>query len=221
MKGSVDIAIIASSTIDVANALHRQILTGSKSKLIVIQLFNEECLENWLLDNPNCRFIYMPCTLTHISTAILTHLNIADAIAEPLQKIPQERRFPIQVLVADDNIVNQQVVSAMLQSLGAQCVVVSDGKKAVERALTIPFQLVLMDCEMPEMDGYEATRQIREQEAQRGGKPLPIVAITAHALDETREACLAAGMDDVLTKPVLMNRLVAILEKWATKKTVS
>src|SRR5436309_7779902 len=106
----------------------------------------------------------------------------------------------------------------LLKEVGFRCTLASDAKQAVEAVTDSPFDLVLMDCQMPEMDGFEATRMIRQQEAKAflhgRGKRLPIVALTANALKGDRERCLAAGMDDYLSKPLRPNELDAVLERW-------
>jgi signal transduction histidine kinase/CheY-like chemotaxis protein len=117
-----------------------------------------------------------------------------------------------RLLVAEDNAVNQKVAILMLEKLGCRVDVVANGKEAVEMVSHLPYDLVFMDCEMPEMDGYDATRLIRLQEGQ--GRRLPIVAITAHAMEGAREKCLAAGMDDFITKPVKSENLASMLKIW-------
>jgi len=119
----------------------------------------------------------------------------------------------VRVLVAEDNPVNQIVTTALLERAGCVLEVVSDGKKVVERALTRQFDLVLMDCHMPELDGFEATGQIRAAEARSRLPRLPIVALTANAVKGDRDKCLSAGMDDYLTKPIHMDRLIGVLSK--------
>ncbi|TBR24825.1 PAS domain-containing sensor histidine kinase [bacterium] len=117
-----------------------------------------------------------------------------------------------RVLVAEDNVVNQRVLTDMLGRLGYACDVVVDGKAAVEAVRSGRYDLVLMDCQMPVMDGYQATGAIRAL----GGPAaeLPIVAVTAHALPGDREEALAAGMDDYLSKPVRLQDLAVALERW-------
>ncbi|MBI5766568.1 MAG: response regulator [Verrucomicrobia bacterium] len=116
-----------------------------------------------------------------------------------------------RVLVVEDDRVNQRVVELLLEQLGLTPTIVGDGASAVEVALLEPWDVVLMDCQMPGMDGYEATRRIREKLA---GRPLPIIALTANAMTGDREACLAAGMNDFLAKPVRRDELRSCLEKW-------
>ncbi len=109
----------------------------------------------------------------------------------------------MRVLVAEDNMINQMVIRSLLERRGASVVVVEDGLQAIEQLKTSAFDLVFMDCQMPVMDGFEATRQIRAWEAtQRGRLPIPIIALTANAMASDREECFAAGMTDFATKPI-------------------
>ena len=126
-----------------------------------------------------------------------------DRDAEPLRA---------RILVAEDNPVNQKVAQSLLQRLGCEVVVVADGREAVERVAEGGFDLVFMDCQMPVMDGYDAVRAIRV--AERTGSRLPIVALTASVLTEDRERCAAAGMDDHTSKPVSLDALRKVLERW-------
>jgi CheY-like chemotaxis protein len=121
------------------------------------------------------------------------------------------RPRPAHVLVAEDNPVNCLVVQAMLEQLGMTVTLANDGMQAVAAVQAQPVDLVLMDCQMPLMDGYEATRRIRASAHARAG--LPIVALTAHALAEDRQRCEAAGMDDYLAKPVTGEALARVLQR--------
>jgi signal transduction histidine kinase len=118
-----------------------------------------------------------------------------------------------RVLVAEDNVVNQMLARRLLERAGCTVDVVSNGREAVERTREFTYDLVLMDCHMPEMDGFSATRAIRERVPR--GQGLPIVALTASALVSNREACIEAGMDDFLAKPIVPGLLLSCLERWA------
>jgi CheY-like chemotaxis protein len=121
-----------------------------------------------------------------------------------------------KILVAEDNAINRQVVSAMLRGLGCRVEVVHNGREAVERWKQSSYDAILMDCQMPEMSGFEATQAIRKEE--RGGR-VPIIAITAQASAEDRERCERAGMDDHLAKPITRSALAGILGKWLQQKS--
>ena len=121
---------------------------------------------------------------------------------------------PLEVLVVEDNRVNQIVIRGFLDLFGCRCTVAENGVEAV-RLLTAPheFDLVLMDCQMPDMDGLEATRRVRCHETQTSGH-VPIIALTANAMVGDREECLSAGMDDFLSKPFRLAELETVLERW-------
>ncbi|MBK7761161.1 MAG: response regulator [Deltaproteobacteria bacterium] len=118
------------------------------------------------------------------------------------------------LLVAEDNPVNQRVAAAMLRRLGYEVDVVDNGAKAVEAMSTRGYDAVLMDCEMPVLDGFEATRRVRAAEGD--GRRVPIIAMTAHVLRGDRERCIGAGMDDFIAKPIDLVRLGRVLARWVT-----
>jgi CheY-like chemotaxis protein len=117
----------------------------------------------------------------------------------------------IHALIAEDNAVNQRVAVHMLAKLGLRADVAANGREAVELFEMLPYDLILMDCQMPEMDGYEASREIRRREP--AGHHTVIIAMTAEAMAGTREHCLAAGMDDYIAKPVRLGDLSALVNK--------
>jgi signal transduction histidine kinase/CheY-like chemotaxis protein len=120
-------------------------------------------------------------------------------------------QFPLRILIAEDNMVNQKLAVRILNKLGYQAAVANNGKLALDALQQQEYELVLMDVQMPEMDGLEATRAIRQQLAVQ---PI-IIAMTANAMQGDREECLRAGMDDYLSKPIKLEELVKVLEKWA------
>ena len=125
----------------------------------------------------------------------------------------QDRR--LHVLIVDDDPTNRRVLQGMLELLGYACTVVDDGAKAVQAVERARFDAVLMDCLMPVMDGYDATRAIRSDEAARiapDASRLPVIAVTALAMQGSRDRCLEAGMDDYLTKPVMLENLKEITD---------
>jgi PAS domain S-box-containing protein len=146
------------------------------------------------------------------------HAIARQGIEEETYGIEAKSRLGTQlrVLLAEDNPVNQEVGRLILEGLGCLVEVVDDGRHAVEELFSERYDLVFMDCQMPDMDGYEATKMIRQREAKIGGELLrvPIIALTAHAMEGDRELCLEAGMDDYITKPFNAAQIGAILQKW-------
>ena len=120
------------------------------------------------------------------------------------------------VLLAEDNAVNQKVALKMLEKAGIQVEIAHNGKEAVTLCSDKVYDLVFMDCQMPEMDGFDATRAIRELEKKHGRDPMPIIALTANALEGDKAQCLAAGMNDFLAKPLKQDALRSLLEKYQT-----
>ena len=119
--------------------------------------------------------------------------------------------------MAEDNPINQRVGMLILQRAGFAIDVVSDGNEAVQAHMANPYDVILMDCQMPAMDGFEASRQIRSMKTKQ---PI-IIAVTANALLGERERCLGAGMDDYLSKPFQAEHLVAVVRKWTSRDSAS
>ena len=121
---------------------------------------------------------------------------------------------PVRILLAEDNAINQEVALAILGNAGYRIDVANNGAEAVMALRDTAYDLVLMDCQMPELDGYEATRQIRDSTSGVIWPKIPIIAMTANAMIGDREKCLDAGMDDYVVKPVQTRELVEVIERW-------
>ena len=134
------------------------------------------------------------------------------------QQMPPEQRATLcerqrRVLLAEDNAVNQRIGARLLEKYGCRVDLAANGREAVDMAGRFPYDLIFMDCAMPEMDGYDATRAIRA--AERNNSRIPVVALTAHVMDGVREECLAAGMDDYVPKPVSLEAIEQALLRWS------
>lgn len=134
-----------------------------------------------------------------------------DTKVASVSKLRFESGRPPLVLVAEDNSTNQEIAQSMLAALGVEVQVAANGLEVLDLLEKTNFNLILMDCQMPELDGYEATKRIRKNQALRH---LPIVAMTANATPRDRAHCSAVGMSDFLAKPILMADLSAVLERW-------
>ena len=124
-----------------------------------------------------------------------------------------------KILIAEDNEINQKVISLMIKSLKIDYDIVDNGTRVLERLNSAPYDLILMDCQMPELDGYETTRIIRKSD--KPYQQIPIIALTANAMKSDREKCLASGMSDFIPKPINQENLNSILREWLNKKTVA
>jgi CheY-like chemotaxis protein len=162
-----------------------------------------DCLINATIKSPLCDTV--------------ARLDLSADPAHSSQIVTQFGRT--RILLAEDNPVNQVVAVGQLRKLGFDADVVSNGLAALNALKLIPYEIIFMDCQMPEMDGYDAARAIRaqEQSSDHGAdsrSPVRIIALTANAMEGDREKCLAAGMDDYLTKPIRLEALKAVLERW-------
>jgi len=147
--------------------------------------------------------------LEHRSWSIMNETSTPSRLPEQMAS-----ELPMQILIAEDNIINQQVIQYILQKLGYTPVMVHNGREAVDTAAANDFDIILMDLQMPEMDGLEATRMIRRHNSDR--QPV-IIALTANAMEGDEEECLSAGMNDYLGKPVKLEELIDKLQKWAPR----
>ncbi|HEY1975257.1 MAG TPA: response regulator [Candidatus Baltobacteraceae bacterium] len=184
------------------------------TKLILVTAFQASSTGKEAIAAGFSAFLTKPIRQSQLYDSIANAV-LGKAAASPesvLQHAPMASSHE-RILLAEDNAVNQQVALRQLERLGFDAEVVPDGAAAVERATTERFDLIFMDCQMPVLDGFEATRQIRRYETQTG-RHVPIIAMTANALTTDRENCVAAGMDDYVAKPVGIESLRAVLERW-------
>lgn len=162
-----------------------------------------------------------PVSARQLQRAILQALNIRPAEAEKVgeaggrsSSLPNFAGLNLRVLLAEDNQVNQQVAVGILQKLGVEADIAANGREALEALRRRSYGLVLMDVQMPELDGYTAARRIRSADSGVLNPRIPIIAMTAHAMQGERERCLAAGMDDYIAKPVTPQSLAEVLRRW-------
>jgi PAS domain S-box-containing protein len=142
-------------------------------------------------------------------------LEIIQKPVNPLApQLPGDVRQRMRILIVEDNAFNQKVVLRQVREMGFGADAVANGLEALKALHIIPYDLVLMDCQMPEMDGYDCAADIRRKEA--GGRHVPIIAMTAHVMKTDRDKCLAVGMDDFLSKPVRVAHLESVLTRWLT-----
>jgi len=148
---------------------------------------------------------------------LITRHSLAEREYAAVRETEDSPTVRARVLLVEDNVVNQKVARLILEKLGCRVDVAANGKEAVDLAQAIPYDVIFMDCQMPEMDGYEATREIRH--LGKDGARVPIIAMTAHALRGDRERCLDAGMDDHVSKPVRRETVKEALQKWLAGRT--
>lgn len=182
---------------------------------------SQEVLAKWRL----AAYLNKPIRQSRLFDAVMTA-----TCAGFKNETPQETAGPVassqleerNILVAEDHDINQIVIRELLRRLNAKCTIVGNGKAAFESAMSKQFDVVLMDCQMPVMDGFAATKAIRDYESLNGGlsqtgSQLPIIALTANAVAGDREHCISAGMNDYVTKPIDRQLLVEALERWTEK----
>ncbi len=151
-----------------------------------------------------------------LQTALSAPVNLENTFTASQMSSGHSRSY-LRILVAEDNSTNQLVVSAHLKALGLEMTLVNNGLEVLAAYAEGSFDLILMDCQMPEMDGFTATAEIRKAEKSKGGR-IPIIALTANAMKEDRDVCLAAGMDDYIAKPLKRAALLAVIERWLPVK---
>jgi signal transduction histidine kinase/DNA-binding response OmpR family regulator len=224
----VDLILNGSDAFTIAKQVRQEpALDGTK--LILLTAFDEQGLSQRAMDSGFAAYLVKPVKQSQLFDTIAQVMGSQTGLRGSYSKKPApsarvESIFPggkspvgVLILVAEDHPVNREVAILQLQQLGLPSNAVSNGLEALEAIARTQYTLLLMDCQMPEMDGYEATRQIRIREAGTGRR-LPIIAMTAHAMQGDRELCLAAGMDDYVSKPVTLEKLQAVLQPWMPRR---
>ncbi|WP_425479901.1 ATP-binding protein [Xanthomonas maliensis] len=210
-----------------ARALHRALARpADQAGARLIWLYGDEPVPSELHDNAaltprqspdeTLRALVMPPESKSAPAPLLA----APLIPEPLPPPPANAR-EMRILLVEDNPVNLLVAQKLLAVLGYEADTATDGEAALNRMESSRYDLVFMDCQMPVLDGYAATRRWRAMETESGGRPIPIVAMTANAMAGDRERCLAAGMDDYLSKPVAREQLDACLQRWLPRQSLT
>lgn len=191
-----------------------KILKGDKPKLAVFNSVSTD--RTW--DNENKVSLWInkdsfPARWQKDISSLFYEQAEKDTLVTPASTTARET--PLQILVAEDNLISQRLILAILETLGHHAGIASDGAEALKMAGEKKYDLIFMDIQMPVMDGFEATKKIKELK----GKQVPkIVAMTAYAMEGDREKCLEAGMDDYLSKPILMENVQRMLDKWGSMK---
>jgi signal transduction histidine kinase/DNA-binding response OmpR family regulator len=221
----LDMMMPGMTGLDVARAIRaEQGLPQPRLVMLTSMGFSPDPEEEYRLEIA-CR-LTKPTRKDELRRALLSALDARDrgkGSRRPESRQPDatEERICGRILVAEDNEVNQEVAVAVLQALGCEVEAVENGQLVVDRLENESFDLVFMDCQMPTMDGFAATREVRKREAaarERGAEArrLPIIALTAHAMRGDRQECLAAGMDDYVTKPIRKDEIRELLRRWLT-----
>ena len=217
---------IAGETLQFAISLRRNPKVPRLKLVMLSTVGNFEETGQWL-DAGIAAFLTKPVRQVELYDALADALDMKRPLSRTLDELADAGlgdelpRFSGRVLIAEDNPVNQELARTLLENLGCRVEVVDNGQGAIDTILNSPldklhdpFDLVLMDVQMPEVDGFEATAAIRAHEAQVGEKRLPIIALTASALEGDRERCLANQMDDYLAKPFTQKQLALVLARW-------
>ncbi len=182
--------------------------------VIIVTRTNPEDTQLAIARNSDSYFLPKPLRLTRllksIENALYDHLPTQSRVNPPSTPSPKI----LNILLAEDNIINQKVASTLLKNLGHTVEIAANGAEVLKLLSTNSYDIILMDCQMPVLDGFATTAQIRQQEASAGMRTI-IIAVTANAMKEDKEQCLASGMDDYLSKPFYKTEIEAMLKKWA------
>jgi two-component system, sensor histidine kinase and response regulator len=213
--GLVDMQMPGLSGLDLVRKMHQDARFAAVRVLMLTSLGESaaraEGLPQWVE-----RVLVKPVRQAELAEALQGVLSSpADrASAEIAKHSWRAGKHNYRLLLVEDHALNQEVMRDMLDTLGFSVEIAENGRVALDMLEKFDFSLVLMDCQMPVLDGYEATRELRRLEHQKGGRRLPVIAVTAHAFSEERDKVLRAGMDDYLTKPVQLAALSSMLDRW-------
>jgi CheY-like chemotaxis protein len=218
-EGAVAIAVIdmempGTNGIDLTTAL-RHHPQSSSAPVIILTSADRSAEAQSAAAMRDVRWVVKPvgeAALVDTIRAALSSRSSRDAQPAAPSITPRRAARQLRVLVAEDNVVNRKLAEHLLQRRGHTPVMVTNGREAVEALLRESCDLVLMDLQMPEMDGFEATAAIRARERQTGGR-IPIVALTAHAMEGDRQRCLDADMDGYISKPVKAVELFEVIDR--------
>lgn len=215
----LDMDMPGMSGIEVARAMESDPALRGTRRILLSSIGDIEAAET-LQTAGIARAVTKPVRQAELQACVSDVLADAErATRAPKPEAVVSGREDARVLVAEDNSVNQLVARAMLKTLGLACTIVPDGKAALEAWRTGGYDVILMDCHMPVLDGFEATRAIRHEEVDTGTHT-PIIALTANAIVGDREACLAVGMDDYLSKPYTARSLAGKLARWVHPQNI-
>ena len=208
-------------------ALSREIkndLNLATTRLLLLTSFNQRNQRQEALRQGFVACLTKPLRHAHLAACIAAAMGLSSELQIPPHMLESRMRetdleLGMKVLVVEDNAVNQKVAAIILEKFGCRVDLAANGREALEASMRIVYDCIFMDCQMPEMDGFEATTAIRQREAQTGQR-VPIIAMTANAMQSDRKRCLEAGMDDYLSKPVQAEELFAALFPYKPEEAV-
>jgi signal transduction histidine kinase/CheY-like chemotaxis protein len=214
----IDVEMPGMDGLELARAI-RALPERASIPLVLLSPFSHRGIEQAVQPLGTAAWVNKPVRLRHLYDSIAVAMGRKPAPPFPSQLTPprqagsQQRKMAARVLIADDNVVNQKIAARMLEKLGCRVDIVANGYEAINAIANRSYDVLFMDCEMPEMDGFAATAAIRMHESQ-DERRLPIIAMTANTMPGDRERCLAAGMDDYIGKPVQRDDLLAVMQQW-------